>query len=163
VWAAGQRVLASTLAAMLPDVIIKPSDEPVTSSTTLQNDDHLLFSVAANATYILDAYLITSGATAATGDLKIDWTVPAGTTMRYTSSGVVASSPAVQYEATVNTPGASRTIGTNGSADMGVPLRAVIVTSATAGTVQLRWAQNTSNATPTIIRANSWLRVTRAA
>jgi hypothetical protein len=161
--AAGQRITASLLTSMLPVFVTKAADEPATSSTTLQNDDELFLTLSASATYALDGYLITAGATVTTGDLKIDWTVPSGTTMKYTSFGVVVSSPAVQYEATVNASSTARPIGTNGSSDMGVPVRAVIITSTTAGTLQLRWAQNTSSATPTIIRAGSWLRLTRIA
>lgn len=161
--AAGQRITGSLLTSMLPQFVIKPADESITSSTTLQNDDDLFFSVAASASYALDGYLLTSGATTGTGDLKIDWTVPASTTMKYTSFGVTTTGPAVQYEATANLSSTARSIGTNGSADMGVNLRAVIITSTTAGTVQLRWAQNTSIATATILRAGSWLRLTRIA
>jgi hypothetical protein len=143
--------------------VIKSADESVTSSTTLQNDDHLVASLAANATYIVDGFLMIFGSSASAGDLKLDFTIPSGATMKYTSFGVVASSPAVQYEATVNANTTARVVGTNGSADMGCNIRAYITVSSTSGNVQLRWAQNSSNGTATGLRAGSHLRFTRIA
>jgi len=160
---AGQRITASLLTSMLPITVSKPADESVTSSTTLQNDDDLVVAVSANATYVMDGYIMTSGAAAGTGDLKIDFTIPSGATMKYTSFGTTTASPAVQYEATVNANSTARAIGTNGSADMGVAIQAVITVGSTAGSVQLRWAQNTSSGTATILRATSYLRFERIA
>ncbi|GAA2915142.1 hypothetical protein GCM10010478_12780 [Streptomyces erythrogriseus] len=59
----------------------KTADESVVSTTTLQNDNHLLLPVAVNATYTLFLMCIFSGAT--TGDIKFDWTVPSGTVLRW--------------------------------------------------------------------------------
>lgn len=143
--------------------VIKTADESVTSSTTLQNDDHLVAALSANATYIVDGYLMVFGSTPSTGDLKFDFTIPSGATMKYTSFGVVASSPATSYEATVNPNSTARVVGTNGSTDMGCNIRAYITVSSTSGNVQLRWAQNASNGTATGLRAGSHLRFTRVA
>ena len=134
----------------------------MTSSTALQNDDDFAFTVAASASYVLDAYLMINGAPTGTGDFKLDFTVPTSATMKYTSFGVTTSS-AIQYEDTVNANSTARPVGTNGATDMGVALRAFVITSSTAGTVQMRWAQNTSSGTATIVRANSWMRLTRIA
>lgn len=160
---AGQRITASLLTSMLPITVSKPIDESVTSSTVLQNDDDLVLAVSANATYVMDGYIMASGAGVGTGDLKIDFTIPSGATMKYTSFGVTTASPAVQYEATVNANSTARAIGTNGSTDMGSAIQAVITVGSTAGSVQLRWAQNTSSGTATILRATSYLRFTRIA
>jgi len=158
---AGQRITATLLTSMLPITIRKPADQSVTSSTTLTNDNDLVASLEANATYELEGYLMAFGSTPGVGDMKIDFTIPSGATMKYTSFGVVASSPATSYEATVNASSTARAIGTNGSTDMGVPIRADIVMGSTAGSVQLRFAQNSSNATATGFRAGSRLRFRR--
>lgn len=160
---AGQRITASLLTSMLPIVVVKAADQSVTSTTTLTNDSHLVASLVANATYIVDGYLMLFGPTPTTGDAKIDFTTPSGATMHYTSGGVVVASPATQYEDTVNTNTTARAIGTNGSTDMGVALHAHVVVGSTAGNVQLRFAQNSSNGTATGFRAGSWLRFTRIA
>lgn len=161
--AAGQRITASLLNSMVPTIVSKAADQSVTSSTTLTNDSHLVAALVANATYILDGYLMLFGSGAGLGDAKIDFTVPSGTTMHYTSGGVVAANPATQYEDTVNANSTARTIGTNGTTDMGVALHAHIVVGSTAGNVQLRFAQNSSNVTATGFRAGSWLRFRRIA
>jgi hypothetical protein len=160
---AGQRITASLLTSMLPITVRKPADQSVTSSTTLTNDNDLVVSLEANATYEVDGYLMVFGSGAGLGDCKIDFTIPSGASMRYTSGGVVNSNPATAYEDTVNANTTARAIGTNGSVDMGVPLRADIVMGSTAGSVQLRFAQNSSNATATGFRAGSRLRFRRIA
>lgn len=50
-----------------------------------------------------------------------------------------------------------------GSTQVAFQIWATVVTSSTAGNVQFRWAQNASDATATIVRANSMLQLTRAA
>jgi len=161
--AAGQRITAGLLNSMVPTVLSKAADQSVTSSTTLTADSHLVMAVVANATYVVDGWLMLFGPTPTTGDAKIDFTIPSGATMHYTSGGVVVASPATQYEDTVNANSTARSIGTNGSTDMGVALHAHVVVGSTAGNVQLRFAQNSSNATATGFRAGSWLRFTRIA
>jgi hypothetical protein len=160
---AGQRITGSLLTSMLPIVVYKSAAEGVTSSTTLQNDDELFAALEANATYIMDGYLQVRGAAPGSGDIKIDFTLPTGAGLLYTSFGAVATSPAVQYEATVNAASTARSFATNASTDMGAAIHASIIMGTTAGTVQLRWAQATSSATTTYMLGNSWLRFTRIA
>lgn len=160
--AAGQRITGSLLTSMMPTVVLKTVDESVASSTTLQDDDQLFASLPANSTWWMEGYIRTNGANTGTGDMKIDFSIPAGASLVYTSFATTTAAPAVQYEATANNSGTSRVIGTNGSTpDMGFAPQAYIVIGATAGLVTFRWAQNTSNATATIVRAGSVLRFTR--
>ncbi|MFJ2477126.1 hypothetical protein ACIOWI_29830 [Streptomyces sp. NPDC087659] len=87
-WGVGEVVTAALMNAEIRDqmnalrnaeeIVIKPSLESVTSSTTMQNDNHLLASLAANALYKLTAYLAVTGS--ATGDFKCAWTLPSGAT-----------------------------------------------------------------------------------
>ncbi|WP_413757213.1 hypothetical protein [Streptomyces sp. MMBL 11-3] len=129
----------------------KTADQSKTSTTTLGNDTHLVLPVVANATYSLFLLCIFSGST--TGDIKFDWTVPSGTVLRWAdqtgTSGL--NSDVDVYSA----PG--------GTTQVAFQIWATVVTSSTAGNVQFRWAQNASDATATIVRANSMLQLTRAA
>lgn len=129
----------------------KTSDQSVTSSTTLANDSQLLLPTVASATYTLFLMCIFSGGT--TGDIKFDWTVPSGTVLRWSdqtgASGL--NSDVDVYSA----PG--------GSTQVAFQIWATVVTSSTAGNVQFRWAQNTSDTTATIVRTNSYLQLTRVA
>lgn len=130
-------------------LVRKTADESVTSSTTLQNDNHLLLPVVANATYDLFLLCVFSGDTA--GDIKFAWSVPSGTVLRWVdqtgSSGLATDTDF--YSA----PG--------GTTQVGFQIWATVVTSATAGNIQFQWAQNTSSATATIVRTNSHLKMQR--
>ncbi|WP_274029442.1 hypothetical protein [Streptomyces sp. MMBL 11-1] len=132
-------------------LVRKTADESVTSSTVLQNDNHLVLPVVANASYSLFLLCIFSGDTA--GDIKFDWAVPAGTVLRWAdqtgTSGLASDTDF--YSA----PG--------GSTQVAFQIWATVVTSSTAGSIQFRWAQNASSATATIVRTNSTLRLDRVA
>lgn len=157
---AGSRILASLIQAIAPLAIIKAADQPLTSDTTLQDDTALLLPVAAGATYLMLCYLDFDGGALGSSDIKWTWSVPALAAMRYgviktTTAGVASPSNTVTDSTVV-------TAGTNGA---GVPQAAImigtLVTAGTAGNAQLRWAQNTSSVTPTIVRAQSCLALWR--
>jgi hypothetical protein len=153
---AGSRLTASMLRAVAPDAAIKGGDQTVTSSTTLVNDGGLFVSVAANASYVFQVFLDYEGGTQGSSDIKYGWSVPSGTTMRYTdfhiSTGGTATAGGLSLESTVTAA------GTNGSGNKrGVFMNGSVVTAGTAGTLQLQWAQNTSSGTGTIVHAQSYL------
>lgn len=155
---AGSRILASVLQGAIPLAVIKPSDQSVTSSTTLVNDTALLSAVAANATYLVFCYLDYEGATA--GNLKISWSVPASATLRFAQIGQNAS-----RAATVSVTGSDSTAYTFGADGAGtldaLLMHGSLVTSSTSGTFQLQWAQGTSSATATIVHAQSFVALWR--
>jgi len=131
----------------------KSSDQTVTSSTTLVNDSQLKFAVAANETYIFQAWLYTYAADA-TPDIKTTFTGPSGSTVFWSSSQVIFLANG-STTLTVVAPG-----GTVGDFFVDSNLRAIqlygtISNGATAGDVQLQWAQNTSSANGTTVRAGS--------
>jgi hypothetical protein len=135
--------------------IFKPNDETVTSSTTLQNDDDFLFSIAANETW--KGIMTLSLAANSSGGFKCDFTVPSGCTGTMRGWGANALSS--------NNVSIATGLGNTGNAG-GNSLSAIsftITNSSTAGTVQLRWAQNASNASGTIMSGGSVLQATRTA
>ena len=148
-------------------VAVKAADESVTSSTTLQNDDHLLFALEANATYALDGYLYYSGAAdggTGAGGLKMDWTLPASASMHWSSFAVNSgTNPLTNYDAVSQVNTDVRNYATNGPTALSMQPKGVILTGGTPGTAQSRWAQVNSNATATTIKAGSWLRLQRIA
>lgn len=141
-------------------IIIKATDESVTSSTTMQDDDELLVALDANTRYAFDA-LITYDAPAA-GDIKMQFTVPAGATGRRF----------VHYQGTTANSCLSSTQSTHGSAigtsvSVGGPaagtpcevtISGYVKTAGTSGTLRLQWAQDTSDATASIVKEGSWIR-----
>lgn len=170
VWQAGMTVTAGLLTAMQPRFVVKSADESLTSSTALQDDNHLILPVDANATYELQAMLFWAGNE--TGDIKFAFAFPTGATVNWAITGPNAADAGfstggtrggTQYFSSLN-----QTLSPTGSIDIAgstSPLHArphgTVITGVTAGSLTLRWAQNTSNATATTVKAGSWLRLQR--
>lgn len=162
---AGHEPGADEFAALLPIYVRKTVDESLASNTTLQNDDELFCAVAANITYEVDLFLIYDGATA--GDLKFAFTGPTSATLDWVQGGLISSADATSGSMFVGASniGTTNTVVTGAGA--GVKLvtmpRGLLITSSTAGTFQLQWAQGTSSATATHVFAGSWMRLRRVA
>ncbi|MGJ5895157.1 hypothetical protein ACSCBZ_24855 [Streptomyces niveiscabiei] len=143
----------------------KSADESV-SNATLQDDDHLFVSLAANATYLIDGLFIYTGQTfaAGPGDLRAVWSIPAGSTLRWSRNGP-SQNAATGMDIVSTDESTVRLLGTfGGGTDVSAHPKGRITTAGTAGLLRLRWAQGTTNAAQaTIMRAGSWLRVQRIA
>lgn len=153
---AGSRILASMIANVAPLAGYKSSDQSVTSSTTLVNDNALTISVLASATYFWVMLLDYEGGTRGSSDLKISMSVPAAATARFwmgrqdaagTNTSSFMGSQSTTYAA-----------GTNGAGVLtGLLAVGTLAVSVTAGSFTLQWAQNTSSGTATIVHAQSVL------
>jgi len=159
VFTAGMRLRASHLTAMQPLYVRKVTDESLVSSTTLQDDNSLLLPVEANAVYELDAVIYYS--TRSDTDIKMQWTLPSGF-MEWIAyglaSGATGTSGSVVFERQFlsSTPvfgGA----GAENSTFLSVSVKGSIHIGTTPGNMRLRWAQNVSNATATIVRGDSFM------
>ena len=81
---AGSSATAAGVNELAARGVVKPTDESVTSSTTLQPDNDLLYALnEVNATYDFVCYLNYEGGTINTSDLKWTWAVPSGAILRY--------------------------------------------------------------------------------
>ncbi|MDT3395428.1 hypothetical protein RKE29_01975 [Streptomyces sp. B1866] len=158
-WLAGEDIDADGLNALFAQAY-KTADESLSSSTTLQNDDQLAVPVAANALYRVDLFLIYSSDVSA--DFKLDFTTPSGSTMRWTPQGPAPSASGTDGSLVfqVRTGSESAVLGGTGS---GVAAAAAgsLSTGGTAGTLQVRWAQNSSSVTTTTVRLGSLLTLLR--
>lgn len=138
----------------------KTSNETVTSSTTMQDDNELFLTVEPNAGYHIDTHLLYSAAgVATTSGWKIGWSAPSGATfdwqpMAKTDADAGAAS-ATWWASRV----LADTIGIAGSGASVVTARpsGMLLTSSAGGLLTFRWAQNTSNATGTVVYARSLL------
>jgi len=138
-------------------VIRKTADEAVNNSATLQNDDHLLFAIAANevweANFVLD---ILGGATATT-DIKFAMTIPTGCTMVW--GGVFSragGTTTLELGLCQTTSGAQLFCDLEFASERRImKLWGIFVNGATAGNVQLQWAQRVAVVEDTTIKANS--------
>lgn len=164
-FAAGERLTAAKLnqALSIERVVQAPADQSVTSSTTLVNSTYIVLPVDANALYVMDMLMLISGATA--GDITYDWVAPSGSFMRksYFSYpfGETATTGLMDRVAQDNFTGDSATMGTGTMT--GIRPSGYISTSGTSGTLQFRFAQRTSSASATTLRAGTWMRLTKIA
>lgn len=141
--------------------VVKPSDESVTSSTTLQNDDHLVLPVTANTLYFVQGMLIYTGNTS--GDMQFQWTGPSGATFDWASDALPSG-------ATTTTDQVSRTALTfanvapvaaiTGSTAT-VPFKGVLSVGSSGGSFRIKWGQFASNATATVMKAGSYIMTRR--
>lgn len=171
---AGHTTTAADLTALMAGITqaygigaVKTADETVTSNTTLQNDDELAVALATATTYRLESRLYVFGAAA--GDIKVALAFPANTTVQafgghsiVTGAVTVATSADVEARAVVTqtaSPTTALSFGVPDTNGIVVTLSATVVTTSTAGTLNLQWAQNSSSGTGTIVKIGSWLRV----
>lgn len=144
----------------------KTADESVTNSTALQDDNHLSLSVNASTTYEVTAALIYDGDTA--GDIKVGWTAPASATLDWTLDAMSPATTGTAGQVNLSHATVSETLS-GGARGTGAANRAVALphgllqVAGTSGTLQLRWAQNTSSATATTVWTHSYLRAKRVA
>ena len=142
---------------------VKTATESVTSSTALQDDDTLSVSVDANTTYHFQAMLKYDAATA--GDLKFRWTVPASATLSFSLQRLHDAAALFTDDQAFG--GANDSDITAGGLGAGttcwLPMQGILTVSSTAGTLLLRWAQNTSSATATRLFADSYVFLQRVA
>lgn len=142
----------------------KPADEAVASSTALQNDDHLLFTVEAGKSYVFDLVLIfVAGASSSAIDAKVGFSFPgaAGSlTFGTTALDPATASGLGQVQiggVAAATSGVSAVgVGVAGGVDSCVRVSGSIAATA-AGTVRLMWAQNTASASSMTLKAGSTL------
>lgn len=160
----GGQGAGATTALRSTDVLLayKTADEQVASSIVLQDDDHLALAVVAGGVYALDGYLDVEADPAA--DITVGWSAPAGATLSWTETGISAGN--------ANNIGSIKQSRLDLATSSGVGIIAagsavrpagVLRVGGTAGTLQLRWAQSVSSLTPTILKAGSWIRLTRIA
>jgi hypothetical protein len=159
---AGSKVRAAILTAFLnermPVTARKTSNETVNGSAALQDDNELFVAVEASCVYHLELRIsYTSGTTP---DLKIGWTYPTGTTIRWSGTD---SDTAGALRIAGNLTETSVPAICGSGTDINADYTGVIITGVNAGTLTLQWAQNTSTGSNSTIYAGSFLTIKRVA
>ena len=145
----------NTLEQQQIQLVYKSSDETINNSATLQNDNDLFTSAEPDSFYDFRLWLIINSGT--TPNWKMDWTVPTGAALTWSiQEGVPANLFAVLRGPYI--AGASAAINGAG-ADQIVIVEGLLTTASTGGVLQLRWAQNTANASNTSVKTGSRLRL----
>jgi hypothetical protein len=132
----------------IPLTYPKTLDEQVISSTTLQNDDELVFPVEANSRY---AFMMMLKATIEyPKHMKFAFALPSGASAKgyiiYSNIQEDIADLTISYMVSITSSGIKI-----------VQVRGLIITGATAGNAQLQWAQGISSATATIVHAGSYI------
>jgi hypothetical protein len=157
----GQKLTPARLNALIPLVAVKTADESVVSSTTFQDDDHMVLTVEAGARYRMMMLLLIGG-TSLTPDLKFQIVMPSGATL---SSGGIGKATSdvlnVGGLSSSTTPVGPFIFGTPASGTDNALISGDLIVGGTAGTVKIQWAQQTSSASAAILRTGSWLELRR--
>lgn len=168
VFFAGQRILASTFEQLVPLDVVKGADENVVSSTTLQDDDELFIANIPPGTWEINGQLWAAGTSGINQDIKYAFTFSAGELTWAGASlhpdwGSSAGARDVSIEGELedsSSPTAAHAYGTVTGANIPTLISGRFTNTA-AGTLQLQWAQNTSNADDTTLKAGSWFSLRR--
>jgi len=153
--------------------VVKTDFQQISANTTPQNDTMLKFVVEASKTYYFRArLLVNSDAAASTMDFKCGWSLPTdgkgGTaTMHWGAlalGGAGAGGNFAKYAPADTVPAFNdetsvQAFGLNGTTGFtGIALEGWVATNVgEAGTVNLQWAQNTSNPNNLIVNAGSFI------
>jgi len=148
---------------------IKQIDESVTSSVTFQDDDELFLDIEPYAVYEI-VLLAHFNSASSTPDIKATWTVSGDLAMlgmrtllgQYTTTTSMVDSGHIRLTSYDNI---AMTIpyGNDGTSSRNSPIheRFLIRAGAYGGRLQFQWAQNTSDATASIILAGSYIKATK--
>ncbi len=165
---AGQILTADNINAFVPKYIEKSADESVTSSIAQQNDnDFAAISFGAGETWVCELYLTVTGDPA--GDIATSWTSTGGVTQgRRFVVGMGLSGTDNNDSAFSNIASRASTGVANYGLTTSTTLRGGLretftVTTTTAGTITLTWAQRVSSVTASTILAGSFFIAHRVA
>jgi len=123
----------------------KSADQTINNNNTLFDDADLKISLEANSTYLIDFFMLFNSAAAA--DIKFCIKAITGATGYWGVSYDVSP--------TAKSIGDVQSLGTDGSNQF-TWFHGIIKTT-TAGTFQVQWAQNTSDAGDTTLKAYSYI------
>lgn len=140
-------------------IVRKTADETITSSTTLQDDDHLTVSIAANQEWVVTFNI--SGSGDSVGH-RVAITVPTGATLEAYGSGVQSGGTTTAGRSTTS-GSLIYSLGGSASSTFTSHVHARVANGANAGSITLQWAQSSSAAPGTVFYTGSHLVAHRVA
>lgn len=148
----------------------KSANENVSSSTALQDDDHLAGFIipAASGTFIGDVFLRGTSAANAAGDLVVGFTFPTGTFHAVGFGPDVGLASGFVQTGAWNSDSAGFTSGATGlqfglsTATIGIHIHFDFVATA-AGVLTLQWAQGSSSGNASTLRSGSHMTLEQVA
>lgn len=150
------------LTGLMPVVFVrKASDESVSNSIIVQDDNELTVAVEANTTYEIDLVLRIEGPN--NGDLRWELDTPNSVDVfgSYAAMAVAATNLAQATVMAANASGQQQVVGTITNETTGLIFKGTVEVGALAGSVTLQWAQGSSHADPTRVLRGSYLKLTK--
>lgn len=135
---------------------IKSASETVNNSTTLQDDDHLKLTLAANTTYNVTLCIMIEAASSNIPDFKFTFSGPALSTASFAYHGSEAAGSFFGGSQMVY--GEVDVVNVNTGTTASMTLFGVVITAGSGGDFTFRWAQNSVHASDVYIRRNGYLR-----
>ena len=112
----------------------------------------------ANEVWEFETYLmVTAGS--ATPDFKLAFTTPSGATLRWSASLYTSAGSA--YSGVITASAAAIGFPTTGTVTETVLVKGIVVNGATAGNLQMQFAQFTSNAQAITVNQNSYMKASK--
>lgn len=154
----GNIVIPSTLFKRLADarIVRKSANEDVISSTVLQNDNELFFTVLANEVWLINLFIFLFRQGGGAQNTQMIWTAPAASTMVRSVNGSLFNVSVIDWLA----PAASQIVA-GGSPAVWYHTEGVYTGGANGGTLQLQWAQEVSEASIHRVSAGSFIKALR--
>lgn len=143
------------------NVVRKTTDEGLASTTTVQDDNELFIeSLESNSTYHIQAFIGAYGTN--TADVKISWLLggsAAAATSRHCNGPATSSTNNLDTNISrgLRSMAAGQPYGIESSIFASIKEDFIVVTTATTGSIQMRWAQNTSQAIRTTVTSDSFI------
>lgn len=164
---AGTRITDALLSSMIPNWVIKPADTTRASNVTLATDPDLITgTLSAGGVYAIEFHIRFASLSAA--GIRTAWVVPSGTTGNRDTQGPAQTNATNATDSVVLDMrwGSTSLTGTVFYTDTRnlivqsehVLEKAIVSIGGTAGTVGLQWAQWTTNATGSVINAQSYVK-----
>ena len=152
--AGGDEILATDL-GFAPIMARKTVDEDApTSAASVQDDDELFIAVKTNSIYFVWAWILYTAASN-TPDLRINWSVPSGASVKRAEWGV----PSTNTTAADSIDTTTATTGDNGrgagTAEKTLLIMLEVITAGTAGNLKFRFGQVTSSADKVTVKTGS--------
>jgi len=168
-WTVGQVITAERLNRRNPVSVMKPGDTSRASTTTSTADPDIVLVLKANTTYDLRGNLYTTGGNAA-GAFKYAWSWTNTATVYMGATGPHNTLPSGSEEpgewvfrpADSTSPSTETPYGTS-TAGVSVRVNDRIVVGGSDVTLTLIWAQQSSNATATVLKGGSYITATPVA
>jgi hypothetical protein len=143
-------------------IVVKPSDEPISSNATLQDDNDFVYAVTANGVYEAEYFVLYNSPT--TADFQYTFTLPSGASgYKASVSSPIATTSCSDTSSSITNNSITQINNNVGGSGNVCSLRiyTLVLVGGTAGNVQFRWAQAVSDAGNTTVLAKSIMRYRR--